>query len=306
MRLSDVGNYSGGYLGNGDQVPLGGPNHSAPVALPVDVLAQNMPEMRVRDEVRVTDVDNPGSDATLGFLGGGNSIFLQPNDAGVNLGHSGGVVVVTRSDSLGPAGSLDGAYSLGQITGPLWDQVRANALGDQNGNEILEWGFGQTAAVNHLQAQNNQSGTPPALAARGGDTNIDMILDPKGTGVIAVGHGNTSADLFTLPGTFRADSIRSFITFVAFGGSNTIDNPPRQYGMISVTDQAGRIGAVAFNLADGTASLVHSKLGQLEALDEGGQPASGNIGVEADATNQVLRLHNRTNTDATFVSKLEL
>ena len=56
---------------------------------------------------------------------------------------------------------------------------------DANDNELL--GFTSTAsAVNELTIANNSTGNPPSITATGNDTNIDITLAPKGSGVVNI------------------------------------------------------------------------------------------------------------------------
>lgn len=58
-------------------------------------------------------------------------------------------------------------------------------LTDDNGNVFL--GRTQVAsAVNYLAAANSIAGSPPSLSAAGADTNIDIQINPKGTGVAKI------------------------------------------------------------------------------------------------------------------------
>lgn len=60
------------------------------------------------------------------------------------------------------------------------------AFVDANSNEYLQ--FEQTAsAVNEFSITNAAAGNPPELAATGDDTNINIKLSPKGTGVVTHG-----------------------------------------------------------------------------------------------------------------------
>jgi len=59
-------------------------------------------------------------------------------------------------------------------------------LQDSNGNQYIE--FGRTVgAVNHIKVQNNTNTNPPIISAVGGDTNIDLELQGKGTGAVKIG-----------------------------------------------------------------------------------------------------------------------
>ena len=74
------------------------------------------------------------------------------------------------------------------------DEVLAQ---DPNANEIIETTY-VASAVNEIQVSNAATGNPPAIAATGGDTNIDLKLAPKGSGAITVPTGtyetNVTAD----------------------------------------------------------------------------------------------------------------
>lgn len=60
--------------------------------------------------------------------------------------------------------------------------TQANLI-DSNGNEVLEH-TATTSAVNHFSITNAATGNSPALVATGSDTNIDITLTPKGSGVV--------------------------------------------------------------------------------------------------------------------------
>lgn len=58
----------------------------------------------------------------------------------------------------------------------------ADLVIDPNGNEVLQTTY-VTSAVNQLKVANAATGTGPEIQAIGGDTNIDIELIPKGSGV---------------------------------------------------------------------------------------------------------------------------
>ena len=77
--------------------------------------------------------------------------------------------------------SVDGAaILLGNLTLNNFDFL------DANGNELVE--FTETAsAVNHIGIKNNTTTNAPEVQALGGDTNVDVNIVPKGTGVLQQG-----------------------------------------------------------------------------------------------------------------------
>lgn len=66
-----------------------------------------------------------------------------------------------------------------QLNGP------AQTITDTNGNELLK--FIETAsAVNEATVANAATGGKPSIAATGGDTNIGLLLQSKGTGQVTL------------------------------------------------------------------------------------------------------------------------
>lgn len=67
-------------------------------------------------------------------------------------------------------------------------------IADANGNELLILDT-VASAVNELTLANAATGAGPAVTASGGDTNIDINLVPKGTGLVQIGVGGTDGSL---------------------------------------------------------------------------------------------------------------
>jgi hypothetical protein len=56
-------------------------------------------------------------------------------------------------------------------------------IADKNGNEVIKV-LATASAVNEIEATNAAAGNAPSLSATGSDTNIDLKLSPKGTGLV--------------------------------------------------------------------------------------------------------------------------
>ena len=123
---------------------------------------------------------------------------------------------------------------------------------DDSDNEQLTFQK-TTSAVNNFEMTNQATGTSPTLAAVGGDSNIDMVLVPKGTGETKVGTGSADA------------------TITSSGAHNLIldTNSGTNSGTITITDAANGNIAIAPNgsgavvldglswpTSDGTANYV--------------------------------------------------
>ena len=105
---------------------------------------------------------------------------------------TGGDVVDDTSPQLG--GNLD-------TNSFMIDFDDNHGIRDENGNEQLQ--FQTTAsAVNHFDITNAATGNSPTISAVGGDTNIDLTLVPKGSGVgkLTNANGTSSTQQITTDG----------------------------------------------------------------------------------------------------------
>ena len=69
-------------------------------------------------------------------------------------------------------------------------------IADVNGNEEIKF-VATSAAVNEITVTNSAANNAPSISATGGDTNIDLNLAAKGTGVVKAG----GVDIVTVSGT---------------------------------------------------------------------------------------------------------
>ncbi len=119
---------------------------------------------------------NVYSDASLS-TSIGNIITLnsrgEPSSGGnpVNIYGSGNYKVVITTDADVTVNTIDN-FTFG---------IGADTVLDTNGNELLEWGT-TASAVNNLKITNAATGNGPILEARGGDSNVPMNFQAKGTG----------------------------------------------------------------------------------------------------------------------------
>ena len=113
----------------------------------------------------------------------------NPNITAVEFG---GDVVDDTSPQLG--GNLD-------TNSFMIDFDDDHGIRDENGNQQLQ--FQTTAsAVNHFDITNAATGNSPTISAVGGDSNIDLTLVPKGTGVgkLTNANGTSSTQKITTDG----------------------------------------------------------------------------------------------------------
>ena len=102
-------------------------------------------------------------------------IATNPNIASVNSS-TGGDVVDDTSPQLG--GDLDtNSFNI------AFDD--AHGINDENGNEQIVFQT-TSSAVNQLDITNAATGNAPSIQATGGDSNINLKVGPKGTGLVEV------------------------------------------------------------------------------------------------------------------------
>ena len=81
----------------------------------------------------------------------------------------------------------------------------AHFIGDENGNEQIIFQT-TSSAVNQIDVTNAATGNGPSITATGGDTNIDLNLSGKGSGVTAIGGAATVAGTVYATGNIGLDS----------------------------------------------------------------------------------------------------
>lgn len=72
-----------------------------------------------------------------------------------------------------------------KLEGTDADGIAPAEINDANGNELVKF-TATGSAVNEVTIANAATGNPPSISATGGDTNIDLKLLSKGTGVLTV------------------------------------------------------------------------------------------------------------------------
>ena len=74
------------------------------------------------------------------------------------------------------------------LTNKTITDLRLPAIYDSNGNELFKF-TATSSAVNEITLANAATGNPPVFSSTGGDTNIDIKLQPKGSGKVHITGG---------------------------------------------------------------------------------------------------------------------
>ena len=159
-----------------------------------------------------------------------------------------------------------------QLGGML--DINGNAIGDGTREQIVFVEDG--SAVNHLEIEHEATGSGPTIRAAGDDTNVDLVLEAKGTGTItstsdvvttgSIAIAQTGANTITYGATITPSAADGLIQQVTLTGNVTIDfqyveaNKPILLRVIDATgsrtiglSHGGGGSAVWF---DGTASTI--------------------------------------------------
>jgi|DEB0MinimDraft_4_1074332.scaffolds.fasta_scaffold00309_5 hypothetical protein len=107
---------------------------------------------------------------------------------GINLANNtltGTTAEFNTALSDGSFATLAGTETLSNKTLTAPKFVDGGFIADANGNELILLQT-ETSAVNELEVTNSATGNAVKIATSGGDTNIDLKISPKGTGVVDV------------------------------------------------------------------------------------------------------------------------
>ena len=136
----------------------------------------------------------------------------------------------------------------------------AHGINDENGNEQIVFQT-TSSAVNQFDITNAATGSGPKLQATGGDSNIDLDLEAKGTGHVTVrGNDNPGTIQFNCENNSHGVQVKSPAHSV---GSSAVLTLPSATGNIIGSGDTGTLPLAAIDIDGGTdigADLVDADL----------------------------------------------
>ncbi len=215
-----------------------------------------------------------------------DDVFLAVDTSG------GGLKKITRSAIVSGLASSGAISNVVEDTSPqLGGNLDTNSnniliddahfIGDENGNEQIIFQT-TSSAVNQFDVTNAATGNAPKLSTTGGDSNIDLELEAKGTGHLTVrGNTNAGAIQFNCESNSHGQIVQSqphsaavtntmllpagsSSTLVSLVSTDTLTNKTLTSPKIN-EDVAVTATATELNVLDGITAVV----GELNALDIG-------------------------------------
>ena len=227
---------------------------------------------------------NAGSPLEIRSNGSDTNVGLNLRSKGTGTVQANGVEVATISGTQ--------TFTNKTLTTP-----KIGTIHDSNGNTILDLPE-QASAVNHLYIGNHSTGNSPVIGVDGSDTNINLVVQSKGTGVVYLqrtnGHstlqagggyngGNVNLELNSQgTGVVRANGVE----VATVSGTQTLTNKTLDTTTV-ISGFKGSNGNLALEISDVASAVNHT---YIESRATGDSPIFGVDGTD-------------TNIDVVFVPK---
>lgn len=213
-----------------------------------------------------------------GIVNGGNFIdYLRGRDNTTEQAHIGGAVIEMVWNAEDWNDMIDWALTQHNQDGTHSDitadsvtttSLNISSINDTNGNEAIKIPA-TSSAVNEVTVTNAATGNAPTIEATGDDTNIDLVIKGKGTGVISVAGTTDYEDNVTddddIPNKKYVDSLSpdlpsiKRVVSIASSSSPTPDADTTDQYVITALAENATFGAPTGTPVNGQALLVRVK-----------------------------------------------
>lgn len=169
-----------------------------------------------------------------------NTVIIDPNASETINNSATTFTLIRNGDSLELV--CDGSQ--------WWTVSQQGNIYDEAGNELLS--FTDTAsAVNYIDIQNNTTTNAPIISTVGSDSNINLNLDPKGTGTVIINYEDTRTSTIIAPFTVRATTSGTPANFI---GTSI------QFQAESADESPSTLGSIGMRFEDVTAASEDSSV----------------------------------------------
>lgn len=226
------------------------------------------------------------------------SIFVKTNAADGTK-----AIYENQGTTTTPSFNLAGDISAGEIT--LAD---SSSFNDSNGNELLAFGV-VASAVNYWKFTNSATGNPVLVQSLGDDANINVRIEPKGTGLTELYSDEAGATGSVLRGYHdSASPATSDVVFRLLALGEDSASNTQEYGrldfIINTATNGSESGQAAFYVANGAgvSTLAFAvKHDGTNGIAEVGDGVGNAIVRSAGNFDLIIKTGNATTGDITLV-----
>jgi len=241
---------------------------------------------------RATDQDGTPSNE----VSAGNFTFVETGSVNGSTGWvviGDGVITINVGDidwaqfSDVSGGGLNNIVE--DLTPQLGGQLDVNTFGLGDGTNLLLDFVEDASAVNYIEIENEATGSGPIIRSVGADTNVDLSIEPKGTGDVIVGitgpsemRGDTNESLTVGGGDSDSTATGGDTTIVSGDGSGAFSS-----GSVFIAPGTGGAGDGSLILDGLIWPIVDGSSGQALTTNGAGTLGFASVGAASSISNLI-------------------